>query len=64
MSGLCDVTTGLKEGTGLQFQTQIGTANLTIQASAPIPPTSFFLLEDNSSYILLEDGVSKLGLES
>ena len=64
MAGLVDAMTGLREGTGLQFQTQIGTANLIIQTSAPTPPTSFFLLEDGSSYLLLEDGVSKLGLEN
>ena len=61
MSGLCDVTGGLSEGTGLQFQTQIGSAGLTINLSTM--PTSFFLLEDGMSYILLEDGTSKLGLE-
>ena len=31
MSGLIDATTGLEFGSGLQFQTQIGTGGLDIQ---------------------------------
>ncbi len=34
MSGLIDATTGLRFGTGLQFQTQIGRAGLTITSAA------------------------------
>lgn len=35
MSGLIDTDTGLAFGEGLQFQTQIGTAGLTIETESP-----------------------------
>lgn len=56
MAGLCDSTTGLtfQEGTGLQFQTEIGTAGLTI--STAVAGSSFLLLADLTSYLLLTTG--------
>ena len=52
MAGLIDVTTGLKEGTGLQFQTQIGTAGLTIVIGAS-PDHS--ILASDGAFILASD---------
>ena len=57
MSGLCDVTTGLQEGTGLQFQTQIGTAGLDITiggapALAILASDSAIILASDASYIV------------
>jgi hypothetical protein len=37
MSGLCDSTTGLVFGVGLQFQEEIGTLGLVIGESTPPP---------------------------
>ena len=55
--GLCDVTTGLEEGTGLQFQTQIGTGGLNITLSgAPaldiLASDSAVILASDASYIV------------
>lgn len=53
MPGLVETTTGLKAGSGLISQTEIGGAGLTL---GPGGPADVFLLEDGSSVLLLEDG--------
>jgi hypothetical protein len=66
MTGLIDVSTGLREGTGLIIQTGGlgGAGGLGGPTGGASLPTSFLLLEDNTSIFLLEDGVSQLGLEN
>ena len=45
MAGLIDSTTGLAFGTGLQFQTQVGTAGLNITTGGPAPPATQMITE-------------------
>lgn len=56
MAGLIVSTTGLtfQEGTGLQFQTENGTAGLVI--STATGGSSFLLLADATSFLLLTTG--------
>jgi len=52
MSGLIDASTGLREGTGLQFQSQIGTVSLNIIQAAtnlPLGPTLLVAQGDSIS---------------
>ena len=58
MSGLTDNSGGLNFTTGLEFQTGMGAAGLTIVTT---PATSsFLLLADGTSFFLLADATSKL----
>ena len=62
--GLIDfgATTGLAyaTGTGLQFQSEIGTADLIVE---PGEAGSGEVLMESAGYILLEDGFSYIALE-
>lgn len=51
MSGLTDSTKGLEFGTGLQFETKIGTAGLTIITTVPQN-----VVASDSSPIVASDG--------
>ena len=53
MAGLCAVAGGLNEGTGLQFQTQIGTTGFTDQIGAVVIPD---VLTSDASFVLSSDG--------
>ena len=53
MPGLVDSTTGLDFGSGLQFQTQIGTAGLII--STDPGPGIELMTDDGLTYLLSDD---------
>ncbi len=55
MAGLIDTITGLIFGTGLEFQTPIGGAGLTIQVNTP-PPTGSIMITEASDTMITEAG--------
>jgi len=55
MGGLIDSSTGLAFGEGLQFQTPIGGAGLTIQVNTP-PPTGSVMITEATDRMITETG--------
>ena len=57
-----DGTTGLAyiTGTGLQFQSPIGTADLQIEPGEHPPVTVGYVLTQTQGYVFLEDGFSRI----